>query len=192
MTTISESNKHIAKVIVEAFGGKPRITRYWDDNHASFVDIAICPDRPQPGTSSVSTIGLSDSKLYDNDIEYGTRVELVGTATSTFTELANVVATAAFCIINSRWFCSPGAIFPDIVAMYRQSDTKHLFFTPPFLWEDKLPTLRLPDKTVSWLLCVPISDPEREFAVRNGWDKLEDLFVQRQIDIFDIDRVSEV
>ena len=40
--------------------------------------------------------------------------------------MREILSTAAFCIINSKWFCYPGAIFPDIVSMYlKSSKIKH-------------------------------------------------------------------
>ena len=109
---------------------------------------------------------------------------------STVKDFANVMATAAFCIINTDWSIHPGAIFPNVLGMYKCSDTmKHLMFVPPFLWED-LETLSLDSKTVAWLLAVPISDEEYQYAMDNGTDALEKLFEEEQIDLFNIDRES--
>ena len=95
--------------------------------------------------------------------------------------------------MNSKWSCSPGTIFPDVVDMYGCSTTlKHLMFVSPFLWDEKLETLELPSKTVDWLLAVPISEMEYQFAQAEGSGRLEDLFEEYQIDIFDINRPSVV
>lgn len=61
---------------------------------------------------------------------------------------------------------------------------------PPFLWEGQLQTIDFSDKKVAWLLAVPISEKEYLFAQQNGSNKLEDLFEQNEIDIFDIKRDS--
>jgi len=75
--------------------------------------------------------------------------------------------------------------------MYELSKTmKHALFVPPFLWEEALETLELPERTVAWLLAVPISEAEYQFAEREGSEKLEDLFVKHQIDIFNLERES--
>ena len=47
-------------------------------------------------------------------------------------------------------------------------------------------------QAVAWLQAVPISDPERDLAEREGSDSLEDLFERQQIDVFDLDRPSVV
>ena len=43
-------------------------------------------------------------------------------------------------------------------------------------------------KSVAWLMAVPISECEYRYAEAEGPDRLEDLFEQQQIDIFDINR----
>jgi hypothetical protein len=63
----SESNKIVAKTAVNAFGGTPRVTRFWDDDHVSSVDILSCEDGPQKGVTAYPTIGLSDWPLYHGD-----------------------------------------------------------------------------------------------------------------------------
>ncbi|MGI8627462.1 MAG: suppressor of fused domain protein [Geodermatophilaceae bacterium] len=42
--------------------------------------------------------------------------------------------------------------------------------------------------TVAWLMAVPIADSEVEFARLNGTQRLQEIFEQEQIDVFDIDR----
>ena len=193
MCDISTANKTIAKTIATAFGGSPRVIRFWDDAHESFVDILSCANRPQEGVTSFSTIGTSDFPLYKDCKEYPVRVELVGVCGSNFKGLDRALASAAFCIINSRWFCFPGAIFPNVLTMYECSGTmRHLFFMPPFLWESKLHTIDLVNKKVAWLLAVPISDEERAYCDSHGSAKLEELFKLHQIDIFNLDRPSVI
>lgn len=191
-------NKTLARTVARVFGGSPRVTRFWDDNHKSWVDILACSDH-RPGVTAFSTLGLSDHPLYKDGAEYPARLEIVGACVSKFAAACtrrhqgfdNAISTAAFCIINSRWFCYPGAIFPDVVAMYKLSKTmKHLLFVPPFLWEDDLKTLDLGKKKVSFLLAAPISEAEYVFAQQKGSDLLEEVFERTNIDIFDLNRKS--
>jgi hypothetical protein len=193
MHEVSVANKVIAKTVSDIFGGSPRIIRYWDDARRNCVDLLSCIDCPQVGVTSFSTIGLSDHPLYKNGNEYPVRTELVGACGNSFTAFDRAISTAAFCVINSKWFASPGAIFPDILSMYKCSDTlQHLFFVPPFLWEHKLATLSLPKKQVAWLLVVPISENERKLASSEGSGELEKLFELKQIDIFNLNRPSVI
>jgi hypothetical protein len=187
---ISESNKKLAKTVAGVFGGTPQVFRYWDEKKASAVDILSCENVPQPGVTSHATIGLSDHSLGDNGSTPGLRTEFVAAFGSAFEEGANILSTAAFCVINSKWKIGPGVIYPEIISMYRKkSAMKHVLFSPPFLW-DTLKTQRLSDKTVAWLMLVPVSEKEFQFAESNGSDALEDLFESKQIDIFNLDRPS--
>lgn len=189
----STANKLIAKTAAQAFGGSPTVTRFWDDRRSSHVDVLSCGDRPQPGVTSYATVGLSDWPLFQDGVEYKARLEITGACGSSFEGFDHALATAAFAIINSRWFCFPGAIFPDVLSINQSSPTmRHLLFAPPFLWEDELPTLHLEDKTVAWLLAVPISEEERALAEHTSADELQDLFEERQIDLFDLERPSVV
>ena len=193
MSSVLQANKAVAKKVANAFGGQPNVTRFWDDRQQNAVDILKCEDRPVSNVTSYATVNLSNWPLFFQGEEYNARTEILGACRSEVAEFSNVIATAAFCVINSRWFCCPGTIFPNVVSMYKCSDAlKHLFFVPPFLWEENLPTLQLDDRKVAWLLAVPISDSERELAVRESPAKLEELFVHRQIDIFDINRTPEI
>ncbi|MDQ1162552.1 hypothetical protein QE422_002920 [Chryseobacterium sp. SORGH_AS 447] len=92
-----------------------------------------------------------------------------------------------------KWQCQSGAVFMRIIEMYYEtSEMEHIMFISPFLWEDKLEPLKLPNKTVHWLLGVPISDKELEYKMENGKSALEDIFQEKDIDIFDINRISAI
>ena len=193
MTEISQDNKIIARAALAAFGGKPNVAAYWDEAEKSSVDLLTCKDQPQKGVTSYSTIGLSDSPINNEGVEIDLRVEFVGACSSAISDFGNIVTTAAFCVINSKWPCSPGVIFPDVVGMYNCSKTlKHLMLVSPFLWEDKLKTLKLDSKTVAWLMLIPISDEEYKYAQVEGSSKLDGLFEEHQIDIYDINRPSVI
>jgi len=193
MAAVTEDNKTIARYAAQVFGGHPSVTRFWDDNHKSWVDLLKSEDQPQKGVSSYATIGLSDWPLIQDGEEYPARLEMVGACGNQFGRFDNALATAAFCIINSKWFCFPGAIFPDVLRMHKCSRTMpHFLFVPPFLWDDKLQTMDLKGSKIAWLMAIPISETERRFAEKNGADKLQDLFVAHQIDVFDLERKSVV
>lgn len=193
MIETTYENKTIAKKALEAFGGRPQVSSYWDETERSSVDILTCENRPQEGVNSYATIGLSDAPLLKNGDDTGIRVEFVGACSGAVKEFPNILSTAAFCVINSKWPCAPGTIYPEIVAMYTCSTTmRHLLFVPPFLWEEKLVTLEFDSKVVAWLLAMPISESEYQYAEANGSERLEDLFECMQIDIFDINRNAVV
>ncbi|WP_146551799.1 suppressor of fused domain protein [Rummeliibacillus sp. SL167] len=188
--SISNENKIIAKTALHAFGGKPSVSKYWDENNVSNIDMLTTVNRPFDGVSSYSTIGLSDHSIELTVDETPLRIEIVGASATDYEQFPNILASCAFCIINSKFSVSHGKVFRDIIKMYYpNTEMKHVLFVSPFLWED-LKTLEFPNKKVTWLLAVPISENEYLFAQEKGTDSLEELFEQEEIDIFDLDRES--
>jgi antitoxin YqcF len=191
MGWIEESGRATARRVTDAFGGTPRVTRHYDEPERHFVDILASDDRPTTGLRSYSTIGLQTvpNLIDDTDI----RVELAGVAPMAAMDFANVMGTAAFCVIKDRWRCAPGIVFPSVIKMYQLSSTlEHIVFSEPFQWEELGSVDVAPDKTVHWLLVIPISDSEYRFMLDRGWDALDELFVKREIEYFDLERVPVV
>lgn len=190
---VSDSNRRLARIVAGAFGRAPRVPRYWDEDKTHHVDIAQLSDSPEVGLTSYSTLGLSDWPLMDGGTEYPVRAELVGGCATRYDLFPNMLSTAAFNIMKDRWFAYPGRIFPDITAMYYPTSAMHhIMFVEPFLWEDSFDVQELPDKTVAWLLVIPISDGEMQYARQNDPDALEDLLEEKEVDIFDLERESVV
>ncbi|MFB1051817.1 suppressor of fused domain protein [Paraliobacillus sp. JSM ZJ581] len=188
--TVTKANKIIARTALEAFGGKPSVSKYWDENNVSDIDILSTIDRPYEGVTSYSTIGLSDYSIGYSVDEKPLRVEIVGAGATMFELFPNVLSTCVFNIINTKLPIAHGEIFKGAVRMYYpDSEMEHVLFTSPFLWE-KLISLDFIDKKVTWLLAVPISAKELLFAEREGTEALEDLFEEKDINIFDISRNS--
>jgi hypothetical protein len=73
---------------------------------------------------------------------------------------------------------------------YPASEMRHVLFVEPFLWDKKFKVQELPDKTVAWLLMVPISEAEMQYARQNGSDALGDILEEKEVDIFDLKRAS--
>lgn len=182
-----ETKRIIAEREREEIGGSPKVFRYWDDSESSHIDVLSSADRPCRGAVSYATIGLSE---YDVGlIADGKRlgIELLGVCGAGEKSFANMLASAAFAVIKSGK-CSYGDIIPDVIAGYRNdTDMKHFFLTNPFLW-DGFGTLESEDRLTAWLLAVPISNSEKDYADENGWEALEDRFEECGIDILDLER----
>ena len=145
MTQISNERKEVARHTAAAFlVEKPPIFHFWDDDHRSDIYVLQAENSPQNGVKSYATIGLSDHTLTLDGKPFGTRVEIVGVCGSAFPNFDNVIATLAFNVINSNWFCAPGIIFPDVLSMYKLSVTMtDIYFAHPFLWDDRLSSTHL-------------------------------------------------
>lgn len=185
-----ESRKAIAKKVVQAFGGTPKVNRYNSDDNSLSIDLINCQNQPDEHVNSYGTVGLSEYPLIKDGQEFHVRIELVGAAESTYGKYPNLLKSAAFYIINEHWFCCPGAILCNIIDMYDPNlEMKHFFFTTPFLWNELRET-KINELNITWLLAVPISENEKKYKDEFGENALEEKFEEAQIDIFDISRPS--
>ena len=188
--TVTKENKILARTALEAFGGKPSVSKYWDENNVSDVDILAAIDRPYDGITAYSTIGLSDYSIGYSVDEKPLRIEIVGASATIYEFFPNILSTCAFNIINTKLPISHGEIFKEVIKMYYpDSEMEHVLFTSPFLWK-KLKTIDFLDKKVAWLLAVPISTKEFLFAEKEGSEALETMFEKEEIDIFNVGRNS--
>lgn len=191
LMSVSEENKVLARTALDAFDGKPNVSNYWDDNNKGSVDILSCEHKNTEGILSYATLGLSDFPVGYEENRIPLRVEFVGA--SNFDCFPNILATCAFNIINSQFDCSFGTIFKDVVKMYLpNSPMKHILFLSPFLWEDKLKTVKFEKKQVTWLMAIPISEKEKNYLDQNGLKDLEELFDEHQINVLNLERASVI
>ena len=193
MPEASDANRMIARRLATTFGGSASVTRYWDDRRDNCIDILVVKDRPQRGVSSYGTIGLSDAHAEDDGTDRHTGMEMLGVCSQDSQNFGNILASAAFCVINSHWECRRGTIFPDLIATYHPLlAMRHLFFVSAHLWEGQLSKLGVENKTVDWLLAIPISDGERAYAEMHGAAELERWFDGHNADTFNLGRPSSI
>jgi hypothetical protein len=190
----SEENIKIFHSILDVFGEERcKVKTFWNEIKDNYIDIVNCPDCPQENVISFATIALSDFSIGKNVNDIPLGVEFVAACDQKFIEFPNILSTCAFNIIIERSSCFPGAIYPEVISMYISNlPMKHILFVPPFGWGKEFRTLNFPNKTVTWLLAVPISDPEYKFARSKGSEVLQALFDEKQIDIYDLERRSTI
>lgn len=190
---VSADNKTIAKTLANALGLNPSVRRYRDDINELDLALFSCTDPIDANVQFYGTVGLSDYPTYQDGKEFPTRVEVLGAAYKEAEYFPNVLSTIGFYSIREKFFCSPGSVLPNAVKMYdEQSLLPHILFSPPYLWEDKLQTLRFDTKTVAWVLAVPISENELRYKEEHGTAALEQLLEENEVDIFDLHRKSVV
>lgn len=182
--------KIIAQKELEVIGGNPQIFRYWDDNKRNNIDILTSTDRPYRGVISYATIGLSEYEIGLLSNNKDLRVELLGACDEKDEFFANILATTAFEIMKKKK-CIYGDIIQNVISEYYSIDyeMKHVYLMNPFLWEG-FETFELENREIAWLLIVPISEQEKDYAIANGWEALEDIFEKADIDIFNLNRKS--
>lgn len=186
-----KEKQRIAKHIHGIVGGTPQFTQYSDKKNESFVSIMSIKDIPWEDVVFYSTVGLSDYSIGLKVNELSLRTEFIILTYDRQEWAAEILSTCAFNIINSHYGCKPGTIFYDVISLYeKNSKLKHIMFVPPFVWEESYQGLTLADKVVEWLLAVPISEKEAQYAEKYGSDVLEELFEREQIDYCDLYRKS--
>lgn len=186
-----EQLKRIAYIERKAIGGVPTIYRYWDANNVKCVDIYEADNRPENMIRTCATIGLSQTDINLMSENKDLRIELVGSCDNSEKDFPNIVATVAFEIMDKGDSCY-GDIIDNVISEYvEESEMEHVYLMNPFLWEE-LDTIDFSDKWVTWLMIIPISNKEKFYALKNGYDALENLFEEKQIDIYDLHRKSVV
>jgi antitoxin YqcF len=190
---VSPKNKLIARQLALVFGGTPRVGEYRNTTETLTVDILSCGDRPVDGVTSYSTIKLSDHPIPWGEREFSARLELAGLCVNTVTTFPNLLASAAFHIMQSDALYHPGTVIPDLVRRSQVSSTlPHLYLTAPFPWGDSLNRLNCGPKKVTWLLAMPISEPEYAFLREHGDLALERLLQKQDADFSNPDRPTVV
>jgi antitoxin YqcF len=182
-----ETARAAARAARDAIGGEPRVFRYWDEPEENEVGILVADDRPGPGFTSYSTVTLHqcENRMDDNDI----RVELAAIVDSPAEAMGNVLGTAAFNVMKDAWLAAPGVVFPDLLSEYDLSEElRNVVWMPPTPW-DSLHSVELGEGiTAHWLLAIPISESEREFLHREGYDAFDSLLAERDIEYWNLSR----
>ncbi len=185
MSKPTEKQKELYKQLSPILGIDSKVVKYGDDNNDKSIFILECPDPTDENVMFYSTIGLMDFPT--DNIKY----EILFTGYATFECAGNILSSSAFFIMKDNWKASNGVVFETLVEMFLPNkDMKHMLFTSPFLWEDKLEGFEVQNEEILFLLAVPISDAELQYKNKNGLSALESIFEEKNVDIFDLDRVS--
>ena len=190
----TSENRAIFQTILDVFGGEDEkcpVQTYWDASREHWIDIAACPGSPVAGVVSYATIALSDFSIGKmvGDIPLG--VEIVGACYDRYPDFPGILSSCAFNIIIEEATCFPGVIYPDMIEpYYPDAAMKHILFVPAFGWKKEFQTLGFPTKKAAWLMAVPISEAEYQYAKEQGVEELETLFEEKRIDVYDVGRVS--
>lgn len=183
-------NKPVAFKEQEFLGKLTNVIEYHDDRNIKKINILLVENSLGEGVKACATIGLNKTDLGMSVEDKRLRVELLAAAYQNDNNLCqNILSTTAFEVMD-RGECKPEYIAKNIVSMYKKdTDMKHVLLVDPFLWED-IGTLDIEGLIITWLLVVPISQAELDYSTENGTDALLDLFEEKQIDIYDINRKS--
>jgi antitoxin YqcF len=192
--SLSDENLSIYKYITNLFGGKASSKASNEAGSGANLygfDIITCRDTPIEKVNSYSTLALSDYFIGKDKNNISLGVELLGACGSKNDRFDAIIDSCAFTILTNHLFCPPGTILENMVQKhYPESSMKHVLLHNPFGWDQEVETLYFPSKTVVWLLCVPISIAECDYAKQLGVNSLNARFEKEQIDIYNLDRNS--
>ena len=114
----SDRQREVARITADVLQvDRPSVLRFYDELQEYRINVLVAPNSPETGVTTYATVGLSDHVMLRNGQDFNLRVELLGVCNSSITDFDNVLATLAFCVIKSKWFCAPGIIFPGAISM---------------------------------------------------------------------------
>lgn len=195
-TKKSEVNIALARAIAKSIGFNPNVYPHYDNDKLNSIDILECTDPLDKENKFFCTIGLSDLpvKILKEKQNFGIEIFIVAKEKNEFT--SKLLSSCAFFIGKNDWEARPGAVFNNIISAYNDDiEMKHIYFTEPFLWQEKLEQIssKIEEKNILFLLAVPISENELLYKNKNGDEALERLlFLTNDINLFDFNRKSVV
>jgi hypothetical protein len=188
----NERNKIIAAYSLDFIGGKPQVSAYYNTDESKTIDILTCTDSQYSDAIVVSTIGLTDVPIGLSVDGKELRTELIAIADVEYEELQNIVASAAFCIMDSGR-ANYGMIIENAFSDYlpENATVKHAVLVPPTYWE-KYQAINSADLVIAWLYLLPITDEEMNYIDENGIHSFETLLEENEVDTLDFERDSIV
>ncbi len=180
-------NKKIAKYALSFIGGTPKVERFYNEDESKTIDIMTCTGGKYKDIITLATIGLSGMDIGLSINGTPLRVELMITGLAGNDALGNVLSTAAFGVMDDG-YCNYGMVIRNVFSDNGiQSLLNHVVLLSPVFWEN-YEVLSAEDRTVAWLLAIPISESEYAFIEKNGIAAFDKLLEDKGADVFDFNR----
>lgn len=189
----SPDNIKLAHYLASVFETKPEVQGYLNEDETAEVDILRCKDSPQDNVTSFATLGPSDlGPKAAKGLSDGFGVEIVASIESNVVGYDEVLSTCALSVMSGGIKLFPGSVIPNAIDLHKgvSNSLTSIVFSHPFFCSDKLLSQEYESKTVTYLRAIPISDGEMNYLHESGFDALESKFIEHQIDVFDVNRVS--
>jgi hypothetical protein len=181
--------KRLARHAIAAFGSPPAIWRFTREDDDLAIDVGGCSNQPSDGLVSYTTIGLSGQPAAQIPGVPPQGWELAAVCSSQWKLFPQILAAAAFEILNQNQVPFPGHFLCGIIGrFYPLTTTPNIYFARPLMWPDKLQSLECEQRTVHWLLAVPVSSAELSHLEKNGDAGLEKHYQDRHVNMFDLAR----
>lgn len=185
-------NQTIAKHCTTFLSKEFRVAEFRNDDGSKHIDIMRCAETERDFTCA--TVGLWDVDLgLQTGDDKELRVELLMAGDDrekTKDAFENIVATAAFSIMDHPELCGFGIVIRDVVTEYvRDTELAHVILLSPMLWESYAP-LEEEGRVVTWLQLIPITERERAYLEAHSLEELEQLLDTQDTDVADLHRPS--
>lgn len=187
LAALLQLSTHTGSLLRRAFGAySGRI--YRRAGGGAQIEVGRLPGCPEIGVTTSMSIGLSDHVW---PLAERPRVEVVLASTIDTDVIGQIVANAAFHVMDSGFFPEPGSMVRDVVAVLGAGDLSqrlpHLYFNVPRLWSLDLP-LDVGPPAITLTQAIPVSEAEYQLWRAHGPAGLDQLWRARRVDLADLRR----
>lgn len=180
-------NKKVAKYALGFIGGKPNVSRYYNNDETKKIDIMTSDSGVIKGIPTCTTIGLcqTDIGLFTNGKKL--RVELVAACDLNSEILGNILATISFEAMDMQR-CEYGMLIPNVVRSYvKGTELKNVVLMSPAFWPN-YQVFEDDDCLIAWLMVIPITDSEKKYIEQNGVEAFDSLLERKDADVISLRR----
>jgi tetratricopeptide (TPR) repeat protein len=187
LAELLQLSAHAGDLIRRAFGTySGRAYRHTDGVRR--IEVARLVSCPEVGITTAVSIGVCDHAWATPQHP---RMEIILASTIDTETVGQIVANAAFHIMDSGFYPEPGAMVRDLVAVLKAGELSqrlpHLYFNMPRLWRVRLP-LDIGPPAITLSQAIPVSEAEYQYWKANGPAGLDAAFVARRVEIADLRR----
>lgn len=180
----------------ETLGGEQKAFFYADESEENRIDILFAKGSPANKYITASTLGLVNRATGYEDKETGKeiRAEIIMSGPMGTDLTGRILATLGKGIIDTNVRYGYGTVFKDIINLYYpESEMKHVFLMlPPPKWQKEFTVTECEGCLITFLYALPVSDEEMNYMDEKGIVALQDLFVEKNINMFDPERKSVI
>ncbi len=193
---LNKYEKTMIDSLKETLGGEQKAFFYSDVNEKNRIDILFAKGSPAKKYITASTLGLVNRATGYEDKESGKeiRAEIIMSGPMGTDLAGRILATLGKGIMDTNVRYGYGTVFKDIINLYYpESEMRHVFLMlPPPKWPKEFKAIDCDDCLITFLYALPISDEEMKYMDEKGIIELQDLFVEKNINMFDPERKSVI
>ncbi|HVK76220.1 MAG TPA: tetratricopeptide repeat protein [Kofleriaceae bacterium] len=156
---------------------------------ARAVEVARFGDAPEHGLTTYASLGVSNVAWPDQR----PRLEILLACAQDGPAPPQIVANAAFHVIDTGFYPTPGVMVRDLVGVMNAGELSqrlpHLYFSVPRRWGLRLPLDEGPP-AITVTMAVPVSEREYQYWKTHGDQALEALFAASGAEFADLSRAS--